>query len=250
MNRFERLLPYLRPYRAGFLMGMLLLVVSNAFGVTMPWLLGRAIDALGQPDVAVGRIVVFAALIVLAALGSGAARFGMRKQLNSLSRRVENDLRDDFFDHLSRLDASFYGATRTGDLMSRATNDTQAVRMAIGPGIMYLANTLVMGGFALAVMLTYSGRLTLLAVIPLTLLAPVMLYFGRLIHERFEKIQDHFGVLATMVQENLTGVRIVRAYNQEVAQEREFEGLNAEYLEKNMALARTSAVFQPLLTLL
>ncbi|MGH7505215.1 MAG: ABC transporter ATP-binding protein, partial [Longimicrobiales bacterium] len=107
-----------------------------------------------------------------------------------------------------------------------------------------------MGGFALAIMLTYSGRLTLIAVIPLTLLAPVMLYFGRLIHERFEKIQDHFGVLATMVQENLTGVRIVRAYNQERAQEREFDGLNAEYLEKNMALARTSAVFQPLLTLL
>ena len=227
-----------------------MLVVSNAFGVATPWLLGRAIDALAGPDTTMARIASLAALIVGAAVLSGAARFGMRRQLNGISRHVEADLRDAFFEHLLHLDAAFYGATRTGDLMSRATNDTQAVRMAVGPGLMYLANTIVMGGFALAVMVTYSGRLTLIALVPLAFLAPAMLYFGRVIHEKFDRIQDHFGVLAAMVQENLTGVRIVRSYNQETAQEQEFDGLNAEYLEKNMALARTSAIFEPLLTLL
>jgi ATP-binding cassette subfamily B protein len=122
--------------------------------------------------------------------------------------------------------------------------------MAIGPGVMYLTNTIVTTAFALAVMVSYSLRLTLISLIPLALLPPVFLYFGRAIHRRFESIQDHFGVLSTMVQENLSGARIVRAYNQETAQERDFEALNAEYFERNMALARLSAVFSPLLALI
>jgi ATP-binding cassette subfamily B protein len=134
--------------------------------------------------------------------------------------------------------------------MSRATNDTQAVRMAVGPGIMYLANTVVTTAFALAVMFSYSVRLTLVSLVPLVLLPPVFLLFGRAIHRRFERIQEHFGVLSTMVQENLSGARIVRAYNQETAQEHEFEALNVEYFERNMGLARLSAVFSPLLALI
>jgi ATP-binding cassette, subfamily B, multidrug efflux pump len=247
---YSRMVPYFRRYQGGLLLGLALVVVSNAFGAALPWLLGRAIDGLGRPDVALGAVAGSAALIVGAALVSGAARFGMRQKLNAISRSMENDLRDDFFDQLLRLDARFYGATRTGDLMSRATNDTQAVRMAIGPGVMYLVNTVVMTAFVLGVMLSYSVSLTLIALVPLAFLPPVMLYFGRAIHRRFEKIQDHLGVLSTMVQENLSGVRIVRAYNRERAQEAEFDALNAGYLEKNMALARTSALFSPLLTLL
>jgi ATP-binding cassette subfamily B protein len=246
----SRLTPYFRRYRAGLLLGLVLIIISNAFGAALPWLLGRAIDALGAPAASDRTVVGFAVLIVGAALVSGAARFGMRRTLNGISRSMENDLRDDLFDQLLRLDAGFYGGTRTGDLMSRATNDTQAVRMAVGPGIMYLVNTVVMTAFVLAVMVSYSVSLTLIALIPLLFLPPVMLHFGRAIHRRFEKIQDHFGVLSTMVQENLSGIRIVRAYNQERAQEAEFDALNVAYLEKNMALARTSALFSPLLTLL
>src|SRR5690606_20298866 len=189
------------------------------------------------------------AIVVLAALG-GAGRFGMRQLLNGISRRIETDLRDDLFDHLLALDAGFYGRMRTGDLMSRATNDTNAVRMAIGPGVMYMVNTIVATGFALAFMLRYDPRLTLVALAPLLALAPVMLYFGRRLHRGWEQIQDHFGVLQTMVQENLSGVRIVRAYVQEQAQERDFEVLNRGYLERNMALARITAVFHPLLATL
>lgn len=248
MKELGTLLPYLRPYRAGIAWGLLLVVLANAFAVVAPQLLGLAIDALERPGVT-GRVVLgYAGLVVLTALLAGAARYGMRELLNGISRRIETDLRDAFFDHLLRLDASFYGRIRTGDLMSRATNDTQAVRQAVGPAVMYLVNTMVMMALALGLMLRISPRLTLLALAPLVFLPPAVLWFGRVIHQRFERIQEHFGVLSTLVQENLAGARIVRAYVQEAAQEREFDRLNGEYLQKNMALARVSGVFYPVLT--
>jgi len=250
MNPFRRITPYAANYRGGIIAGLILVAASNLAGIAMPWLVGRAIDALARPDVTRRTIAVLAALIVLATALSGAARFGMRKLLNSISRRIENDLREDVFDHLLRLDAGFYADMPTGELMSRLTNDTQAVRMAIGPGVMYMVNTLVLGLLALAVMMSYDVRLTLLALVPLVFLGPVMSYFGRIIHRRFERIQKHFGVLSTMVQENLSGVRIVRAYTQEAAQEHEFDDLNRGYFDRNMALARTSAMFHPLLSIL
>jgi len=250
MKPFRRLLPYARPYRLGILAGLVFVALSNLAGIAVPELIGRAIDSLALPGATLGRIAGLAGLIVGATVLSGAARFGMRLLLNGISRRVENDLREDLFGHLLELDAGFYGAMPTGELMSRLTNDTQAVRMAIGPGIMYLVNTIVLGVLVLVVMIGYDLRLTLLALVPLVFLGPVMLYFGRVIHRRFEKIQQHFGVLSTMVQENLSGVRIVRAYTQESAQESEFDALNREYFERNMSLARTSAVFHPLLSIL
>ncbi|MEJ2127041.1 MAG: ABC transporter transmembrane domain-containing protein, partial [Candidatus Bathyarchaeota archaeon] len=166
--------------------------------------LGDAIDALGQPGVTRAVVWRYAGLIVLVAVLGGAARFGMRELLNGYSRKVETDLRRDFFQHLMRLDAAFYGGWRTGDLMSRATNDVLNVRMAVGPAIMYTVNTVVLGALALALMLGVSPFLTGLALIPMVLLPPVTLYFGRLIHRKTERIQEHLGDLTTMVQENLT----------------------------------------------
>lgn len=250
MHHLRHLLPYLGPYRRGMIAGLLLVVVSNAFGILTPHLIGVAIDALGDPVITGRRIATYAGLILLTAILAGAARYGMRELLNGISRKVETDIRQRFFEHLLRLDSAFYGSTRTGDLMSRATNDTSAVRMAAGPAVMYLVNTIVMTAFTLALMFRISPRLTLVALIPFTLLPPVALGFGRVIHRRFERIQDHLGDLSTLVQENLAGARIVRAYAQENVQEQEFEVLNSGYLEKNMALARVSALFQPLLGLL
>ncbi|HSK18366.1 MAG TPA: ABC transporter ATP-binding protein [Longimicrobiales bacterium] len=250
MSELRSVLPYVRPYAAGITAGLALIVVSNGFGILVPWLIGRAIDALYVPETTRTELLRFAAFVIGAALLSGAARFGMRQLLNAISRRIEADLRDAFFAHLIRLDATFFGATRTGDLMSRATNDLQAVRQAVGPGIMYLTNTIVGTAAALVFMLSYSTSLTLIALVPLAILPFVMKYFGRVIHQKAERIQDHLGVLSSMVQENLTGVRIVRAYNQEEAQKAEFDELNREYLERNMALARTSAVFHPSLSIL
>ena len=248
MHHLRTVFPYLKRYRWGIAVGLVLVVIADVFWVLAPNYLGRAIDALSTTPIDVRQVIRYAIIVVLLSLAGGAARYGMREFLNGISRRVEIDLRDAFFDHLLRLDATFFGATRTGDLMSRATNDIGAVRMAIGPAVMYLANTAFSTALALYFMMRISTSLTLVSLIPLIFMPPVVIFFGRLIHTRFEKIQDHLGVLSTMVQENLTGVRIVRAYTQEHAQRREFDELNSEYREQNMDLARTSALFQPLLT--
>ena len=249
MHHLKTLLPYLKRYRWGIATGLLLVVVADVFWVLAPNVLGHAIDALREPVVDVRLVLRYAAIVIALSLAGGAARYGMREFLNGISRRVEIDLRDAFFEHLLKLDAAFFGATRTGDLMSRATNDIGAVRMAIGPAVMYLVNTAFSTGLALWFMLRISESLTLLSLIPLVFMPPVVIIFGRIIHTRFERIQDHLGVLSTMVQENLTGVRIVRAYTQERAQGHEFDDLNRIYFQQNMDLARTSALFQPLLTM-
>ena len=249
MNELRTVLPYFRPYRAGIVAGLGLVIVTNLFTVAGPYLIKLSIDGLGDPDVTMGRISTYALLIVTAALLGGAAKYGMRELLNGLSRRIECDLRNDFFSHLLRLDASFYGGTRTGDLMAHATNDTQAVRMATGPAIMYSVNTLVSFLLALGFMVWISPRLTLYALMPMVILPPVVFAFARVIHQRFEKIQEQFATLSTMVQENLTGIRIVRAYVQEESQAHHFDGLNREYMDRNMGLVKAAGLFHPILAL-
>jgi ATP-binding cassette subfamily B multidrug efflux pump len=250
VHLLKRLYPYIRPYRWGYVLGLLMVVAANAFAILAPRLLGQAIDALGAPDITQAVVLRYAGLILLVALLGGAARYAMRELLNGYSRKVETDLRADFFRHLMRLDASFYGGWRTGDLMSRATNDILSVRMAVGPAIMYTVNTLVLGLLALLFMLNVSPALTGLALIPMVALPPVTMYFGKLIHRKYEAIQEHLGTLSTMVQENLSGARIVRAYVQEDAQEREFEALNAEYLRRNLDLVISTGTFHPALSLM
>jgi ATP-binding cassette subfamily B protein len=250
MGALRSILPYFRPYRTEVAWGLVLVVLANVFQVAGPYLIKMAIDSLEDPDVTRARVGGLAGLIVVAALFGGAARFGMRQLLNSTSRKMETDLRNDFFRHLLRLDASFYGSVRTGDLMSRATNDTQAVRMAVGPAVMYTVNTAVSFAFALSLMLYLSPRLTAYAMVPMVLLPPIVLGFGRIIHKRFEEIQEQFSTLSTMVQENLTGVRIVRAYTQEDEQARQFSALNDEYRRRNMGLALSAGAFHPVLGLM
>lgn len=250
MTELKTILPYFRPYIRGFLTGLVFVVIANVFQIAGPWLMKLAIDGLGDPEVTSRRIATLAGLIVAAAVLGGIARFGMRQLINSISRKMETDLRNDFFRHLLRLDATFYGSVRTGDLMSRATNDTQAVRMAVGPAIMYTVNTAVSFVFALAFMLLISPRLTLFAMIPMVVLPPLVLGFGRIIHKRFEEIQEQFSTLSTMVQENLTGVRIVRAYTQESEQAGQFDLLNEEYRRRNMRLALSAGAFHPVLMLI
>lgn len=250
MKELRSLLPYLRRYRVSIAWGLVLVVVSNALTLAAPFFIKQGIDSLGRPDVTRADVLRYAALVVLTAVLGGAARFGMRQILNSVSRWVEYDLRNDFFHHLLRLDAGFYGATQTGDIMSRATNDISAVRQTAGPAYMYLVDTLVTGVLSLALMVWIDPWLTLVALLPMLLLAPVTIGFGRLIHRRFERIQEQLGTLSTMVQENLAGMRIVKAYGRERQQIGRFRELSEDYLERNLRLARVSGVFYPLLTLL
>jgi ATP-binding cassette, subfamily B, multidrug efflux pump len=250
MRELRTVLPYFRPYRRALAWGLVFVLLANLFQLAGPYLIKLAIDGLEDATVTAGGLGLLAGLLVASAVAGGAARFGMRELLNGVSRRIECDIRDDFFRHLLRLDATFYGRTRTGDLMSHATNDTLAVRMAVGPAIMYTANTLVGFVFALAVMLWISPRLTLYAMAPMVVLPPIVLGFGRVIHRRFEEIQEQFSSLSTFVQESLTGVRIVRAYTQEAEQARQFDRFNEEYRARNMGLVRTAGAFHPILMLI
>ena len=248
-HSLKTLVPYFRPYRGAIVLGLLLIVGTNFFQVISPYVLGRAIDAVAAAA-DFDEILRYAGLLVLVAMLAGLTRFTHRKLLNGVSRRIENDLRINFFEHLLRMDAPFFARHRTGDLMTRAVSDIGAVRQAIGPAIMYSINTISLTAMSLTVMLRISPRLTLFSLIPMTLMGPVTLYFGNLIHKRWTSIQDQLALLTTMVQENLNGVRIVRAYVQEGAQEKDFDDVSREYIRRNIHLARVSAVFDPTLALL
>ncbi|MHB1096195.1 MAG: ABC transporter ATP-binding protein [Gemmatimonadaceae bacterium] len=249
LRPLRRLLPFAVPYRGAMAWGVTCVVVSSAFYSLQPLFLRSAIDALysGAPAARVWRV---AGLMVSVALVTAYFRWQMREQLNGISRRIETDLRDRLFAHLMTLDAGWYAKTRTGDVMARLTNDLGAVRMAAGPAIMYLVNTLAGGLFALGFMIRLSPRLTLVALAPLLLLPVVMLRLGRSIHDRFEDVQAHFSDLTTRVQENLSGARIVRAYRQERAESDRFAAMSSEYVRRNIALARLNALMHPSFTLL
>ncbi len=248
MKAFQTLLPYFRPYRNGLIAGLVLVVVGNFFTILGPWLIRQAIDSLAI-ELSTTVLVRYSLLIVGAALLAGVARYGMRELLNGISRRIETDLRDNLFAHLLRLPPEFYDRWRTGDLMSRATNDVLAVRMVAGPAIMYMVNTATISVFALVLMIWISPSLTLIAMIPMAILPIAVVWFGRRIHRRFEQIQEQYSTISNFAQENLAGIRIVKAYVREQDQSERFAALNREYMSRNMALARVWGGFFPTLQL-
>jgi ATP-binding cassette subfamily B protein len=250
VKQLRALLPFLRPYRGLIAWGLLTVVLANALNMGAVEYMKLGVDELGRPTATARRILWFAAASLGIALLSGIARYAMREILNGVSRKVETDLRDALLAHLLRLDAGFHDAHPTGEVMSRATNDLAAVRMVAGPAYMYLVNTFVFAVFALVRITWIDGWLTVVSLMPMMLLPPVTLGFGKVIHDRFEAIQEQFGVISTLAQENLAGARIVKAYGQEADQTERFRALSADYMHRNVALARTSGLFYPLLTLL
>ncbi len=229
--------------------GLVLVVLSSAVGAVVPWLLRAGIDSLQSP-IDWNRIIGIAAGIVVVALIGGALRYRMREVLNGLSRYIEYDLRQALFVHLTTLDPGYFGRVRTGDLMARLTNDLSAVRMAAGPAIMYLTNTIFGAAFALAFMMRIDGRLTALSLVPMIMLPVIMIRMGGAVHRRFEAVQEHFSTLTTQAQENFAGVRVVRAYRQEAAEIARFAALNDAYVAKNLRLARLYGVMNPMFGLL
>ncbi len=247
MKSLRRVLPWVRPYRTRIAIGLGCVVVSTAVFSVLPTLLRRAIEAMGA-GAPRSAIYLIAAQMLGATLTMAVFRFYMREILNGVSRIIEHDLREALFDHLTRLDSAYYGRTRTGELMARLTNDLGAVRMAVGPAIMYLTNTLFGGIFALSYMIAISGRLTLIAVAPMILLPVITLTLGKAIHDRFEQVQARFGDVTTLVQEHLSGLRIIRAYRQEEAEQRRFDALSADYLDRNLRLVRMNGLMNPSFT--
>jgi ATP-binding cassette subfamily B protein len=248
MRELRALLPYLRRYRGTFAAGLGLMAVSNYFLRLGPEFIQRGIDAIGAGSATGTRRQ--ALLLVAVAVASGIARYGMRELLNSGSRRVETDIRNALFRHLQRMTAEFYDRYPTGDVMARTTNDLLAVRMVAGPALMYMTDTAVRTVLIAPAMFGISPRLTALALLPLLGLPVVMVTLGGLIHRRTEQIQGQFSELTSHVHENLSGVRIVRAYRQERAETAAFDRLNAEYLARNLSLARVQGAFFPTLSLL
>ena len=250
MKALKALLPYLRRYRLSIALGLLAVVAANGVAALSLEAIKHGVDALTEPGATRNDVARWAAISVGLALLTGLGRFWMREILNGTSRRVEADLRDDFFAHLLTLDASFYARHPTGEIMSRATNDIQAVRMVAGPAYMYLVNTLIFGVIAVVRMAWIDPWMTFISLVPMLLLPPVTVGFGRIIHDRFTRIQEQIGLLSTMAQENLAGQRIVKAYGQEAPQSARFRELSAEAMRRNVELARTSGLFYPSLGLL
>lgn len=243
----RRLLPYLLRYRGSFALGLACVVVTTGVSLVSPWVLKHAVDDL-YGGVTRGKLVFYALLLLgIAALGA-TFRFLMRRVLIGASRGIEYDLRNDFFARLQLYPLSYFQTHRTGDLMSRATNDLNAVRMMVGPAVMYSASTAILFVVAIALMLSIDWKLTLFALIPLPFVSIAVRYFGTAIHRRFERIQAQLSDLSAVAQEALAGVRVVRAYRQESAEMARFDRANREYLDRNRRLIQLQGMFFPSLS--
>jgi ATP-binding cassette, subfamily B, multidrug efflux pump len=241
------LLFYLKKYRWRLIFGTLFVLVSVALGIFTPRYTGVAIDYLTSPGATGGGLFKYVALIIGSQLLSGVFLFFQRRTLINMSRYIEYDLRQDFYGHLQRLPLQFFQRHRTGDLMARATNDLGAVRQIVGPAIMYSEQTLFRVLIILPLMFQISVKLTLIMLLTMPFVTLTVKYFGHQIHVRFERIQAFFSDITARAQENLSGVRVIRAFAQEEAEESEFARLNRQYVDRNMSLVKLSAVFRPLM---
>jgi ATP-binding cassette subfamily B multidrug efflux pump len=240
--------PYLLNYRKLWAWGLFAVVMAEAFKLAGPWILKNAIDALEQ-SVTTGKLVEYAAKIVGVTLASAVFLFLKRRTMIVASRRVEYDLRNDFFAHLLRLDRPYYDKTPTGDIMARATNDMDSVRSMIGPGIMYFCSTATTLILALSLMIKISPRLTLLSMIPMPVITMLVFFLGREINKRYTKIQEQYSTITARAQENFSGMRVVKAYVQEDAEIEDFARLNDDYIRKNMSMVRVWGIFFPAIVL-
>ncbi|HUN67039.1 MAG TPA: ABC transporter ATP-binding protein [Bacteroidota bacterium] len=254
MKSLLRLSPYLKKYRKILLWGLFTVVMSNLFTVFQPWLVGSAIDTLKNglesKHVDTGMLLRTGSLVVALSLVAGFFTFLTRQTIIVASRHIEFDLRNDFLSHIQKLPLAYFQNTPTGDLMAHATNDINSVRNALGPGIMYPTDTLMTFSMVLAMMLWSDWKLTLVALIPLPLVSYVVYRLGKLIHEKYEGRQEQFSRLTMRAQENFSGIRIVKAYVREAFEIGVFREMSADYLERNLVLAKIQSLMWPVMFLL
>src|SRR6201995_5718345 len=240
------LFPYLRRYRRDFVWGGLAAVISNVIWIFFPQVIRIAIDDLTQ-GVTRQKILLYAGLLVAISAAKGVFLFLTRWIIIGICREIEFDLRNDLFRHLERQPAAYFQQHRTGDIMARMTNDLNAVRMLLGPAIMYSANTVLFSIGALFFLLKISPFLTLVALVPLPVASILVQALGRKIHERFERIQAMFSDISAQAQENFSGARLVRAFAQEEAQIAAFEKSNREYIRRGLRLVQLMGMLWPTL---
>ena len=246
MEELRKFARYFMPYKWHVAAGVLFILISMAFGLLIPLLVGRAIDDLSG-EVTWNKIIFYPLLILGVNLTSGIFLFFQRRLLINASRHIEYDMRRDFYAALAVQPLEFFQNNRVGDLMARATNDLGAIRQIVGPMILYSFQAIFALCISLPIMLSISVKLTLLLLIPMPLVSLTVKYLGGQIHVRFEKIQEFFSSITARAQENLTGVRVVRAYAQEDAEIEKFQELNREYAERNLKLVKFAAAMRPLL---
>jgi len=245
-ERLQPLFPYLKRYKRGLLYGGLSVLFTNAIWILFPQVLRAAVDDLSA-GVTRDKLVFYALALVGVAAAKGIFQFLTRWIVIGVSREIEFDLRNDLFRHLETLSYDYYQRTRTGDIMARTTNDLNAVRQMLGPAIMYSANTLVFTAGALVFMYGISPTLTLFAFLPLPAVSILIQYFGRRIHERFERIQATFSDISARAQENFSGARVIRAYVQEEAEMAHFAASNREYIARSLKLVQLMGMLWPTL---
>jgi len=237
---------YLVRYRSKILIGTFFIAIANGIAILSPIVVRQAIDYLSA-DIEIRQLLIYAGLIVLIAVGQGIFRFLMRQTVIVGSRMIENDFRNDLFAHLQKMSARFFQSMPTGDIMSRMTNDLNAVRSVLGPGIMYSINTIVTFIFVIWMMLTINPLLTLFGLIPIPMMAYLVYKFGMQIHKRYQKIQAQLSLISTKAQENFSGIRIIKSYVQEKFEIEDFDRLNREYVDKNMSFVKVYAAFHPMM---
>lgn len=246
---FAFLMPYFRPYRVFITLGFAALLLKNAAGAAMPLILKAGVDSL-QVNFSLATTLTYCGWMVAVMAVKGFFQYWMRVLLINVSRDLEYDMRNDIFRNLVRLSGDFYARTHTGDVLARATNDLNAVRMMAGPAVMYWTETVSLSIVVLAIMFSADWRLTLAALLPAPIVSLVVMVLGSRIHHYFQAIQEKFSGISSMVQENLHGVRVIRAYAQEQAEAARFARLNEEYIKDNLKLAKVSGLFMPALEFL
>ncbi len=249
MDDLRKFWRYFLPYKISLATGIACILASVVFSILIPLIVGQAVDA-NWSEATWTRLTVSALKVLGASIASGTFLFLQRRILIGMSRKIEYDLRQDFYEHLVNQPQSFFQEHRIGDLMARATNDLAAVRQLAGPMIMYSLQTLFVVIIVLPLMFVINWRLTLLLFVTMPLVSLTVKFFGQQVHVRFEKIQEFFSQITARAQENFTGVRVVRAYAQEGAEIAAFNALNQQYAEKNLALVRIDALMRPLMTFL
>ncbi|HSS22092.1 MAG TPA: ABC transporter ATP-binding protein [Pyrinomonadaceae bacterium] len=249
MDDLRKFARYFRPYKVELTIGIACIFASVFFNLYIPIIVGQAID-VNWVQVTWMSLTKSAARVLIFSLASGTFLFLQRRILIGMSRKVEYDLRQEFYEHLVNQPQVFFQEHRIGDLMARATNDLAAVRQLAGPMIMYSLQTLFVVLMVLPLMFVINWRLTLLLFVPMPLVSLTVKFFGQLVHVRFEKIQEFFSQITARAQENFTGVRVVRAYAQEDAEITAFSELNRQYAERNLALVRIDSLMRPLMQFL
>ncbi|MFI5211859.1 MAG: ABC transporter transmembrane domain-containing protein [Ignavibacteria bacterium] len=249
MTYLKRLRPYLRKYRKKLIIGFIVITFSAVFTNLIPFVISRAIDQIiSKAEFA--ALYKYAALTVGFAALSGVFLYFTRQTIIVVSREIENDLRNDFLEHILIQDQQYFHFHPTGDIMALATNDISAVRNFLGPGIMYTGETMINFTLAISLMVSFNMELTLIAVLPIPLISYVVYRIGKSINYKFELVQDQFSKLTTKAQENLSGIKVVKAYVREESESGSFRDLSTDYMMKNLSLAKVQSFSYPMMFLL